>query len=252
MSYDLKAYLVYRRTISRPGYQLLNPSQRYIDEYLFETGNPSLRPQFTQNYEANVSVDERPVVALGVNNTKDIFTNVIYQADTSHRTSYRTYDNLGSNKEIYFRALGAIPQGKRYFIVAGIQYNHNFYNGLYQGKPLLFRKGSWSIFSYQTLKVTSTTNLTLNGFARFNGQLQFYELSSFGALNFSVSQQLLKRKLVISASVNDIFLTNHNDFTINQGTVNASGFRKADTRRFGIRKKEDLNLLEEDSPERSN
>ncbi|MEO8415677.1 MAG: outer membrane beta-barrel protein, partial [Ginsengibacter sp.] len=39
MGYELRAYLVYRRTISRPGYDLLNPSQRYVDPYLFETGN---------------------------------------------------------------------------------------------------------------------------------------------------------------------------------------------------------------------
>ena len=226
MGYSLRAYLVYRRTISRPGYQLLNPSLRYIDEYLFETGNPSLRPQFTQNYEANISVDERPVVAIGINKTKDIFTNVIYQADTSSRISYRTYDNLGSNKEIYFRALGAIPQGRKYFIVAGIQYNHNFYQGLYQGNPLLFKKGSWSMFSYQTLKITPTTQLTLNGFARFNGQLQFYELSPFGALNFSVTQQFIKKKLSISASVNDIFLTNHNDFTLTRQPQMQAGFEK--------------------------
>ena len=95
MGYDLRGYLVYRRTISRPGYQLLNPSQRYVDPYLFETGNPALRPQFTQNYEANISVDERPVFAIGVNDTKDIFTNVVYQSDTSSRVAYRTYDNLG-------------------------------------------------------------------------------------------------------------------------------------------------------------
>lgn len=260
MSYDLKAYLVYRRTINRPGYQLLNPSQRYVDQYLFETGNPSLRPQFTQNYEANVSVDERPVVAIGVNETKDIFTNVIYQADSSRRVAYRTYDNLGNNKEIYFRAIGALPPGKRYFIVAGLQYNRNFYEGLYEGKPLLFKKASWSVFTYQTLKLTSTTQLSLNGFARFRGQLQFYELSSFGSLNFSVNQQLMKRKLVISASVNDLFLTNHNDFTLNQGSVNANGFRKADTRRvglnirynFGVRKKENNDFLDEVSPEKNN
>jgi len=258
--YLLKAYLVYRRTISRPGYQLLNPSQRYIDEYLFETGNPYLRPQFTQNYEANVSVDERPVVAIGINNTKDIFTNVVYQADSSRAIAYRTYDNLGSNKEIYFRALGALPQGKKYFIVAGLQYNHNFYQGLYEGKPLSFQKGSWSIFTYQTFKLTSNTQLQLNGFARFNGQLQFYELSNFGSLNFSVNQQLMNKKLRISASINDIFLTNRNDFTINQGSVNANGFRKSDTRRFGLnirytfgfRKKEDNNLLNLESPERNN
>ncbi|GEO07774.1 outer membrane beta-barrel protein [Segetibacter aerophilus] len=72
MGYELKGYLVYRRTISRPSYDLLNPFPRYIDPYLFETGNPALRPQFTQNYEANISVNERPIFALGVNNTKDI------------------------------------------------------------------------------------------------------------------------------------------------------------------------------------
>jgi iron complex outermembrane receptor protein len=260
MTYDLKAYLVYRRTISRPGYQLLNPSQRYVDQYLFETGNPNLRPQFTQNYEANVSVDERPVIALGINDTKDIFTNVIYQADSSRSTAYRTYDNLGSNREIYFRALGALPPGKKYFIVAGLQYNRNFYQGLYEGKPLLFKKESWSIFTYQTLKLTPTTQLTLNGFARFKGQLQFYELSSFGSLNFSVNKQLMQKKLTLSASINDIFLTNQNEFIINQGSINANGFRKADTRRvglnirynFGIKKREDNNILDEVSPERNN
>jgi hypothetical protein len=260
MKYDLRGYLVYRRTISRPGYQLLNPSQRYVDQYLFETGNPSLRPQFTQNYEANVSVDERPILAIGINDTKDIFTNVIYQADSSRSIAYRTYDNLGKNKEIYFRALGAVPPGKKYFIVAGVQYNHNFYQGLYEGKPLSFKKGSWSVFSYQTLKITPTTQLTLNGFARFKGQLQFYELTNFGSLNFSVNQQLLKKKLIISTSVTDIFLTNNNHFTINQGSVNASGFRKGDTRRFGfnirynfgLRKKEDNNLLNIESPEKNN
>jgi hypothetical protein len=68
-----------------------------------------LRPQFTTNYEANISVDERPILAVGVNDTKDIFTNVIYQSDTSQSQAYRTYDNLGKNKEWYFRALGALP-----------------------------------------------------------------------------------------------------------------------------------------------
>ena len=260
MKYDLRGYLVYRRTISRPGYQLLNPSQRYVDQYLFETGNPSLRPQFTQNYEANVSVDERPILAIGVNDTKDIFTNVIYQADSSRSIAYRTYDNLGKNKEIYFRALGAVPPGKKYFIVAGLQYNHNFYQGLYEGKPLSFKKGSWSIFSYQTYKITPNTQLSLNGFARFNGQLQFYELSTFGSLNFSINQQLMKKKVIITMNVTDIFLTNNNQFTINQGSVNASGFRKGDTRRFGfnvrynfgLRKKEDNNLLNIESPEKNN
>lgn len=257
--YDLKAYLVYRRTISRPAYEYLNPAPRYIDPYLYETGNPALRPQFTRNYEANISADERPLIAIGYNDTRDIFTNVMYQADSSRRQAFRTWDNLGSNKETYFRALGAIPPGKRYFFVVGMQYNHNFYQGLYEGKPLSFRRGSYTVFTYQTFKVTPVTQLTLSGFARFKGQLQFYELGSFGALNLSLNQQLLQKKLTITISANDLLATNRNEFTIQQGSVTASGLRRGDTRRFGLnlrynfglKKREEANLFNIESPEKT-
>lgn len=250
-SYDLRAYIIYRRTISRPGYEQLNPFSKYIDEFLSESGNPSLRPQFNQNYEANISVDERPVLAVGVNDTKDIFTNVIYQSDTSQSQAYKTYDNLGKNKEWYFRAIGAIPPGGRYFFVIGAQHNHNFYEGLYENKPLSFKRGTWTFFSYQTFKIDKKSVITLNGFIRLKGQLQFYELGSFGSLNTSVNRRFLKDKLIVTISVNDVFYSLKNTFSINQGSVHATGLRKADTRRFGInlrynfgiRKKEDNNNM---------
>lgn len=249
--YDLRAYLIYRRTINRPYYEQLNPFVRYIDEYLSETGNPALRPQFTKNYEANISVDERPLLAVGINDTKDIFTNVIYQADSSQSQAFRTYDNLGKNKEWYLRGLGAIPPGRRYFFVVGAQYNHNFYQGLYENKPLLFKKGTWTFFTYHTYKLDKLSVVTLNGFIRLKGQQQFYELTSFGSLNASVNRRFLKEKLIITVSISDMFASFKNDFTIKQGSVNANGFRQSDTRRFGlnirynfgIRKKEESNNM---------
>jgi iron complex outermembrane receptor protein len=259
--YDLRAYLVYRRTISRPAYEYLNPSQRFIDPFLFETGNPSLRPQFTHNYEANISVDERPILAIGMNDTRDIFNQVLYTTDTSRRVTFRTYDNLGRNRETYFRALGAIPPGKRYFFVAGAQYNHNFYEGIIEGnKPLSFRRGSWSVFTYQTFRITPLTQFALNGFVRFKGQQQFYELGTFGMLNLSITQQLLQKKLSVTLSANDVFFTNNNTFQLTQGSINATGYRESDTRRiglnirytFGIRKREEKDLFSAESPEKGN
>ena len=252
--YDLKAYLVYRRTINRPAYDYLNPSLRFVDPFLYETGNPTLRPQFTKNYEANISVDERPLVAVGINDTKDIFTQVVYTADTNSKVSLRTYDNLGSNKETYIRLLGAIPPGKRYFFVVGAQYNHNFYQGFYEGKPLSFKKGTWTFFSFHQFKITPLTQLSMSGFIRFNGQQQFYELSNFGELRGSITQQFLKKKLSVTLSVNDLLQTNRNDFTIDQGSIHANGTRISDTRRFGInlrynfgiRKKEETNMFNVD------
>ncbi|HVF81393.1 MAG TPA: outer membrane beta-barrel family protein, partial [Flavisolibacter sp.] len=244
--YDLRAFLVYRRTISRPAYENLNPSPRYIDPYLFESGNPSLRPQFTQNYEANISVDERPIIAIGMNDTKDIFNQVVYQADSNRSQAYRTYVNLGKNKETYFRALGALPPGGKYFFVAGVQYNHNHYQGSYENKPLQFKRGSWRVFTYHNLKLSPNTNLSLNGFVFFKGQIQFYELSTFGQMNMHLSQQFYQKKLTVSLSAQDIFYTNKNEFVLTQGNINASGERRSDSKRiglnirynFGIRKRE--------------
>ena len=232
--FDLRAYLVYRRSITRPVYEQLNPFPRYIDNYLSEVGNPALKPQFTQNYEANISVDDTPLLAVGINDTKDIFASVIYQSDTSLTQAFRTYDNLGHNKEFYLRGLGAIPPGHTYFLVIGGQYNHNFYQGEYDNQPLNFKKGTWTFFTYQTLKLGKFSLFTLNGFIRLKGQAQFYELSNFGALNASINRRLMKEKLTLTLSVNDIFETNRNEFVIHQASMNASGYRKSDTRRFGI------------------
>ncbi|NOT52413.1 MAG: TonB-dependent receptor [Chitinophagaceae bacterium] len=247
--FELRGYLVYRRTISRPSYTQLNPFRRYVDQFLTEAGNPSLRPQFTNNYEFNISVDETPLLAVGINDTKDIFTNVVYQSDTSQSQALRTFDNVGKNKEWYLRGLGALPPGGKYFFVFGAQYNHNFYRGLYENKPLSFKKGTWTLFTYHSLKLDKRSNFTMNGFIRFKGQQQFYELSSFGQLSSSINRKFFKDKLTVTLSMNDIFYTNKNDFTIKQGSVNASGYRQGDTRRFGInlrynfgiRKKEENN-----------
>jgi len=245
--FELRAYLVYRRTIVRPVYEQLNPFPRFIDQYLSEVGNPALRPQFNQNYEANISVNEMPLLAIGLNQTKDIFTNVIYQSDSNYTQAFRTYDNLGRNKEFYIRGLGAIPPGGKYFFVVGGQYNHNYYQGFYQNEPLSFKKGSWTFFTYHTLKLGLRSNLVVNGFIRLKGQLQFYELSTFGSLNASINRTFLSQKLTVTLSMSDIFRTNRNEFVINQGPVEASGLRRGDTQRvginlrynFGIRKKEE-------------
>ena len=61
-------------------------------------------------------------------------------------------------------------------------------------------------------------------------------------------------------SMNDIFYTLRNEFTLKQGSVTASGMRQGDTRRFGlnlvynfgIRKKEErTNMMNFESLEKS-
>jgi hypothetical protein len=232
--YELRAYLVYRRTITRPTYDQLNPFPKYDDQFLSDVGNPNLKPQFTNNYEANISVNEKPLIAIGYNDTKDMFTNVYYQNDSVKAMAYKTFDNIGQNKEIYLRGMGVIPPGGIYFFVFGGQFNHNLYKGLYQGQPLSFTGDSWLFFTYHQLKIDKNSTLTLNAFLRLKGNLQFYELSSFGSLGLNLNRKFFKQKLTVTVSLSDAFFTNNNNFSIDQPTVNAYGYRETDTRRVGI------------------
>ena len=249
-----------RRSITRPTYEYLNPFARFVDQYLYETGNPALQPQFTNNFEVNISVQERPLIAIGRNYTQDIFTNVLYQDPGNPTVAYRSYDNLGKNAETYFRLMGAIPPGKKYFFVLGMQYNYNDYRGEYENSPLEFKRGSLSLFTFHQLKLGTLTTVSLNGFYRMKGQLQFYELSNFGNLNLNINRQLLNKKLLASLSVSDLFFTNQYRFVLTQGSVAATGARINDTRRvglslrynFGVRKKEEKSGMPDfDTIERS-
>jgi len=245
-NYELNAFLIYRRTLNRPDYQNLNPAIRYVDQYFYETGNPALKPQFTDNIEANISFDNMPVFAVGRNYISDIFSNVVYQDKTNTNVLVRTFDNVGKNKETYFRLIAAIPPGGRYFFVLGTQYNLSEYDGIYENKPLTFTRGSWRFFTFHQIKLFKETKVNINGFLLLRGQQNFYELETFGQLNVSVNQSFYNKKLTISLSGNDILRTMVTRFSLQQGNVFTQGDRYGDNRRiglniryaFGIQKKE--------------
>lgn len=223
---------IFRKSIRRPYYEVLNPYPKMIDQTLFDVGNPNLKPQFTTNYELNVTFDNIPVIALGINQTKDIFNNVNYPGPQN--ITYRTWDNLGKNREFYAKLIGGIPPGKKYFFYVGALYNYNHYTGTFEGLPFDYKRGSWTFFMFQEFKATKTLTFNTQGFLRTKGLQGLYELNTFGGLFVSANKSILKKKANIILSVNDLLRTNHVEFTSNQGTTFASGSRYNDTRRIGL------------------
>ncbi|HOE04341.1 MAG TPA: TonB-dependent receptor, partial [Bacteroidales bacterium] len=232
--FELFAYLIYRRTISRPDYQNLNPTINYDDEYMFETGNPALKPQFTDNFEMNFSYNDMPLFAIGRNYTHDIFSQVVYQHPDYEDVLVRTYDNLGKNTETYFRGIAGLPPGGIYYFGVGAQYDLNEYDGYYQGEPLQFTRGSWRFFTFHSLTLFKETKIRVSGFMMVNGNWNFYELGTFGQLNISITQTLLNKKLSISLSARDVLRTMETHFELNQPGVYSYGSRYTDNQRFGI------------------
>jgi outer membrane receptor protein involved in Fe transport len=251
--FELQAYAIYRRTISRPGYDMLNPNINFVDQFMYETGNPALKPQFTNNIEVNISYKDYPVFAAGQNYTTDIFSGVMYQSPDNPDIAVRTYDNLGTSKETYLRGMIGIPPMGRYFFAAGAQYNFSEFDGTYEEEPLQYTHGGWRFFTFHSLKLFGNTKLTMSGFMMVNGRMDFYELENFGAINIGLRQSFFNDKLTISIRTRDVLGTMLVAYEINQGSINAWGDRYTDNRRFGInirysfgfgKKKDDSNMLQ--------
>lgn len=231
--YPLMSNVVLRRSITRPGYEQLNPSPQFVDQFTYNSGNPRLQPQFTNNVEVNATYNDFPVFAVGINNTRDVFSMVTYQNDTS-KIAFRTYDNLGSYKEVYWRLFGGLPAGHRYFMYAGVQFNNVHYKGTYDGAPLDYSRASWTFFSGHQFKATPTLSFNLNGWMLVNGFRLFNELKNMGQLNLSLTKTMMRKKLAVIISGNDLLRTNKSAFSINQQGIVLNGTRLQDTRRVGI------------------
>ncbi|MBK9994013.1 MAG: TonB-dependent receptor [Saprospiraceae bacterium] len=232
--HEMRGYAIYRQSISRPSYDNLNPAIKYIDQYLYETGNPDLNPQFTDNIEVNISFEDMPLFAVGKNYTRDIFSNVVYQDQNNPNVIKRSFDNIGTNEESYFRITGAIPPGGKYFFVVVAQYNLNHYKGLYENEAIQFKRGGWRFFTFHSLSLTKSTKLTMHGFMMVNSSQNFYELDNFGGLNFGLQQSFLKKKLTITLNAQDVLKTMRVNFKLDQGNILSTGDRYSDNQRFGI------------------
>lgn len=69
--------------IQRPNYNSLNPSVLYYDAYLYEKGNPNLKPSYTNNFEVSFTKKNQPFLSINYGFTNDeIFQLLIQDTET--------------------------------------------------------------------------------------------------------------------------------------------------------------------------
>lgn len=76
-----KLFVSYGRRIGRPGYDSLNPFLAYLDQYSFRSGNPLLRPAYTQNLELTHIYKENISTTFRTSFVNDFFLDMNEQND---------------------------------------------------------------------------------------------------------------------------------------------------------------------------
>lgn len=88
----------YNRRIQRPGIQQLNPNVNLANPQSISTGNPSLSPELTDNFELGLSTNVKKTylnVSVFTRNTNNSITQIRTTVDTLAGAIVTTFENIG-------------------------------------------------------------------------------------------------------------------------------------------------------------
>lgn len=214
----------YGRRIDRPYYQDLNPFLSPLDKFTYYTGNPFLRPTFTDNIELSHTFKNRFTTTLSYSHSRDDVNETIEIVDGIY---YSRPGNIGTYtvKEITFDATFDPAKWFNFHLYGRVAQTHSV-SDFYTGR--LDTKGTYyfvrPVFSFKTGK--DWTLQVDGGYQSKITNAQFV-LGSRGRVNAAVSKKLTA-STTIKFVMNDIFYTFKNT-----GVINNLARTKADWTNLG-------------------
>ena len=97
----------YSRSIARPNFWNLTPNRMQISDYTFQSGNPLLKPQYTDNITVTAVVAYKYSLTLGMNIRRDVIQRMMVQDPSNPMMMELTYKNLPT--ENYYLASLNLP-----------------------------------------------------------------------------------------------------------------------------------------------
>ncbi|TJY34815.1 outer membrane beta-barrel family protein [Pontimicrobium aquaticum] len=210
-SEKLNIYVNYKRSISRPNYSYLNPFRYYLNDNTYVTGNPGLKPFFTDQYKLGFSINNMFVIETYYKKYKNNIFELPIQ-DNTNNTLAHTSVNINYTEEIGLDFEAYFDVTQKWSTYLGT----SFYK--YQDNATLFgdtfSKGNWSNYTilqndFSFLKNNSlVANFTLTYIHKNVQGLQVIDSRLLS--NFSIRKTIFKGKGSLSLLVSDLF--NQQDF----------------------------------------
>ncbi len=228
--------LSFGRRLDRPAYQDLNPFVFYIDEYTYESGNPYLKPQFTNNAELSHTFKSFLTTTINYGITKDYINETFTQGEaTKGENEFATIlkkGNIGQKEAAGISISAQVPVRKWWNSSLYGNYNYSKYSGSIDGtSEMILVDASNLMFNMNNqLKFKSGWGAELSGFYRTKGLEGQIIIKAMGQLSVGVSKQVLKDKGSVKLAIRDIFLTNYAKGDIYFGTTEAHFINKRDSR----------------------
>lgn len=222
------------RRIERPAYQDLNPFLFFLDEYTYESGNPFIRPQFTNNLELTHTYKGFLTTTLNYSHTKDYMMQTFRQEQVSAISNgYATIVSRGNIGKVDAAGISVNAQvtvSKWWNANLYSNLNYNRFSGYLNGEDLNVKATNVLFNINNQFKFAKTWGAELSGFYRTKGVEGQIIIDPLGQASAGISKQIMEGKGSVKLNVRDIFLTNKATGHINFSTTEAYFKNSRDSR----------------------
>jgi len=192
----------YGRRIGRPSYGSLNPFTFFVDKFTYFSGNPFLKPQFTDDYKLAYSFKSLFTVAVAYNRTTDVQNETIHKVDN---TFISTTGNIGQQKTLDFSISSNLQPAKWWSVNLYAEVYNNTYQGVFYSGYLNESKTTFSANGNNQFTLSKTWSAEISGFYNTSGTYGQFVSIPTGMLNAAIQKKILNNKGTIKFNMRDIF-----------------------------------------------
>lgn len=218
----------YSRRVNRPRFQQQNPFAFFIDSLTFQQGNPSIRPEISNNAQFAVTYDNQPFIRINYSKTNDV---IIENAPRIEGTkTFATAANLAEYERWAFELNFPIKYKKLIDGFGGNQFILNAYDAEYLGSRFERSKWNWLAYWQVNVNLPADFKLELGGWYMTKFLDEFFDIGAMGGLNFGASKSFWGNRGRLSLSLNDIFYTQFSNVYVNYTNIELDFLQRNDSR----------------------
>ena len=199
----------YSRRIDRPAYQDLNPFEFKLDEYTYQRGNTTLRPQYTNIITVTNTYKYKLNTSLSYSHVNDVFAQLVDTADKSK--SFITRKNLAT-RDVVALNISYPFMYKTYMMFTNFSGNYSNYKADFGGGSRIINVDnvSFNIYQQHSLKFGKKIDWTAEVSGWYNSPSLWegaFRSKSMWTLDAGMQKNIFKGKATLKVAVSDIFFS---------------------------------------------
>lgn len=185
------------RRIRRPSYHQLNPFTTQSNQFNYSTGNPFLKPQYTDKINLSWGIKNKVFFTWSASQTLGRMTGVIEQIDSLERQIHTT-QNLDDFYNLSFHTTIPIKPAKWWTVNMNGTLYHNKLESNFEFGNFGYDLTSFNLKMQQFISLPKKWKLELSGFYNYGSYWNIYFVEPHYKLDFGISKKYEKLRFALA------------------------------------------------------